>query len=174
MPCTLVPAPVPVCLPALASVPVLAPGASAAPGAPLPGAPGAAPSARTTLYEVLYVSQLAPGTPVTAVARIASHARKANAERGLTGLLVFDGQRFCQQLEGTQKNVLSAMARICQDPRHVELNVVHQGTLAARRFSGFALAFSAVDQGDLLEQLERLDGAAALQAFEALCACVLL
>ena len=136
--------------------------------------PAGRPSALTTLYEVLYTSQLAPGTPVTDVARIASHARQANAQRGLTGLLVFDGQRFCQQLEGTQKSVLSVMARIWQDTRHVELNVVHQGTLAARRFSGFALAFSAMEQGDLLEQIEQLDGASALQAFEALRACVLL
>ncbi len=136
--------------------------------------PAGSASALTTLYEVLYTSQLAPDTPVSAVARIASHARKANAERGLTGLLVFDGQRFCQQLEGTQKHVLSVMARISQDPRHVELNMLHQGTLKARRFSGFALAFSEVEKGDLLLQLEQLDGGAALQAFEALCASVLL
>ncbi len=127
-----------------------------------------APSALTTLYEVLYVSQLAPDTPVSAVAGIAGHARTANAQRSLTGLLVFDGQRFCQQLEGTQKNVLSAMARICQDRRHHEVSVVHQGSLAARRFSSFSLAFSEIEEGDLLEQLEQLDGAAALQAFETL------
>ena len=130
-------------------------------------------SALTTLYEVLYVSQLAPSVPVSAVAEIAGHARAANAQRGLTGLLVFDGQRFCQQLEGSQKNVLSAMARICQDPRHVEVNVVHQGTLAARRFSSFGLAFSQIEKGDLLERLEQLDGEPALQAFEALRASVL-
>lgn len=130
--------------------------------------PTGTPSALTTLYEVLYVSQLAPCVPVSAVAAIAGHARAANAQRGLTGLLVFDGQRFCQQLEGSQKNVLSAMARICQDARHVEVGVVHQGPLAARRFSGFSLAFSPTEEGELLEQLERLDGAAALQAFAVL------
>ena len=140
-------------------------------GAPQPAGP---PSALTTLYEVLYVSQMAPDTPVSAVAIIAGHARAANAQRHLTGLLVFDGQRFCQQLEGSQKNVLSAMARICQDPRHLEVSVVHQGTLAERRFSSFNLAFSEIEAGDVLEQLEQLDGAAALQAFEALRASVLL
>ena len=143
------------------------------PSAGNPAPPGL-PSALTTLYEVLYVSQLAPDTPVSAVASIAGHARTANAKHQLTGLLVFDGQRFCQQLEGSQKNVLSAMARIWQDPRHVEVSVVHQGMLGARRFSSFSLAFSEMDRGDLLEQLERLDGAAALQAFAALRANVLL
>ena len=143
------------------------------PSAGNPAPPGL-PSALTTLYEVLYVSQLAPDTPVSAVASIAGHARTANAQRGLTGLLVFDGQRFCQQLEGSQKQVLSAMARICQDPRHVEINVVHQGLLDARRFSSFSLAFSEVEGGDVLEQMEQLDGAAALRVFETLRASVLL
>lgn len=136
-----------------------------------------APSALNTLYEVLYVSQRTPDTPVSAVASIAGHARTANAQRGLTGLLVFDGQRFCQQLEGSQKNVLSAMARICQDGCHHEVNVVHQGPLAARRFSSFSLAFSEREEGDLLEQLEQLeqlDGVAALHAFEVLRSRVLL
>ena len=131
-------------------------------------------SALTTLYEVLYVSVLAPGVPVSAVAAIASHARAANAQRGLTGLLVFDGNCFCQQLEGMQKHVLSTMARIEQDCRHVQVSVVHHGPLAARRFYDFSLAFSTVEDADLLAELALLDGAAALQAFQALRECVLL
>lgn len=131
-------------------------------------------SSLTTLYEVLYVSVLAPGVPVSAVAAIAGHARAANAQRGITGLLVFDGNCFCQQLEGMQKNVLSAMERICQDPRHMQVMAVHQGPLAARRFSDFSLAFSAVEDADLLAELSLLDGAAALQAFHSLRESVLL
>ena len=131
-------------------------------------------SSLTTLYEVLYVSVLAPGVPVSAVAAIAGHARAANAQRGVTGLLVFDGNCFCQQLEGMQKNVLSAMERICQDPRHVHVSVVHQGRLAARRFTNFNLAFSTVEDADTLAELALLDGEAALQAFESLRESVLL
>ena len=131
-------------------------------------------SALTTLYEVLYVSVLAPGVPVNTVAAIASHARAANAQRGITGLLVFDGHCFCQQMEGMQKHVLSTMARIDQDPRHVQVSVVHQGPLAVRRFSHFSLAFSAVEEADLLADLALLDGQAALQAFQSLRDSVLL
>ena len=54
----------------------------------------------TALYEVLYVSTLAPDQPLQVVAEIAAHARPANASMDITGLLIFDGQRFCQQLEG--------------------------------------------------------------------------
>ena len=125
-------------------------------------------SSLTTLYEVLYVSALAPGVPVSAVAAIAGHARAANAQRGITGLLVFDGHCFCQQLEGMQKNVLSAMERIGQDARHEQVSVVHHGPLAARRFSDFRLAFSTAEDADALAALALLDGKAALQAFHAL------
>ena len=131
-------------------------------------------SSLTTLYEVLYVSVLAPGVPVSAVAAIAGHARAANAQRGITGLLVFDGNCFCQQLEGMQKHVLSTMERIFEDPRHVQVSVVHQGKLAERRFADFSLAFSAMEDADTLTELALLDGEAALEAFHALRDSVLL
>ena len=53
----------------------------------------------SALYEVLYVSVLAPDQPLSVVAEIAGRARAANAQGDITGLLIFDGQRFCQQLE---------------------------------------------------------------------------
>ena len=46
------------------------------------------------LYEVLYVSTLAPEQPLSVVAEIAGRARQVNAELDVTGLLIFDGQRF--------------------------------------------------------------------------------
>ncbi|NMM77617.1 blue light sensor protein [Acidovorax sp. SRB_14] len=131
-------------------------------------------SSLTTLYQVLYVSLLGPDVPISAVADIAGHARAANAQRDITGLLVFDGGRFCQQLEGWKKDVLALTERIRQDPRHTGVTILHHGPLAARRFSGFSLAFSAVEDADTLAQLELLDGEAALQAFEAMRDSVLL
>ncbi len=132
------------------------------------------PSSRTTLYQVLYVSHLGLGVPISAVANIAGHARAANAQRGITGLLVFDGGRFCQQLEGWQKDVLALTERIRQDPRHTGVNILHHGPLAERRFASFSLAFSAVEDADTLAHLDLLDGEAALQAFAAMRDSVLL
>ena len=120
----------------------------------------------TALYEVLYVSTLAPDQPLQVVAEIASHARPANAAMDITGLLIFDGQRFCQQLEGPQKAVLKLMERIRDDTRHMNVEVVHHGLLEARRFREFSLAFSTVEDEEALARLEQLDGQAALAAFE--------
>ena len=122
----------------------------------------------SALYEVLYVSTLAPDQPTAVVAEIAAKARQVNAELDVTGLLIFDGQRFCQQLEGPQKAVLKLIDRIRNDPRHINVEVLHHGPLAGRRFQHFSLAFSAVEDVDALARMERLDGEAALAAFEAM------
>ena len=122
----------------------------------------------TTLYEVLYVSTLAPEAPLSVVQDIAVKARLANAARDITGLLVFDGMRFCQQLEGGQKQVLALLERIRQDTRHINLQILHHGELAVRRFKRFSLGYCVVDDDDVLERMESMDGQAALDAFEGL------
>ena len=121
----------------------------------------------SALYEVLYVSTLAPTQPLSVVAQIAGRARLANAQHNITGLLIFDGQRFCQQLEGPQKAVLKLIERIRNDPRHINVEVLHHGPLAGRRFQHFSLAFSTVEDVDALARMETLDGDAALAAFDA-------
>lgn len=123
----------------------------------------------TALYEVLYVSTLAPEQPLSVVAEIAGRARRVNAELDVTGLLIFDGQRFCQQLEGPSKAVLKLIERIRVDPRHINVEIVHNGPLQGRRFQRFSLAFSTVEDVDALARMERLDGEAALTAFAAVC-----
>jgi len=121
------------------------------------------------LYEVLYVSTLAPDQPLSVVAEIAAAARVANIKMDITGLLIFDGQRFCQQFEGPKKAVLKLIERIRNDPRHVNVEVLHHGLLAGRRFQNFNLAFSTVEDVDALARMEQLDGEAALAAFSAVC-----
>lgn len=121
------------------------------------------------IYEVLYVSTLAPDQPLSTVGDIAVRSRIANAQANITGLLIFDGQRFCQQLEGAKKVVLKLIERIREDPRHTNVEVLHHGPLAGRRFHNFSLAFSTVEDVDALARMEKLDGEAALAAFDIVC-----
>lgn len=120
------------------------------------------------LHEVIYVSTLAPDAPTSVVSDIVGKARLHNPWMGITGLLIFDGMRFCEQMEGSQKAVLSQLERIRQDTRHVNLRVVHQGPLAARRFRRFSLGYTTLDDDDVLGRLEALSGQDAITAFQAL------
>jgi Sensors of blue-light using FAD len=122
----------------------------------------------TQLYEAIYVSTIAPELAIRSVADIAGKARIANQIKGITGLLIFDGMRYCQQLEGSQKQVLSLMEKIRHDPRHINVEILHHGELADRRFKSFSLGYTTVADPEVLERLEKLDGQAAIQAFLAL------
>ncbi|MGJ7525439.1 BLUF domain-containing protein [Variovorax sp. GB1P17] len=122
----------------------------------------------TPLYEVLYCSTLAQDLPPTTVGTIASQARGRNAELGITGLLVFDGMRFCQHLEGPRGAVDALMQRIEQDPRHVGVRVVYEAPLASRRYTGFGMGLAESEGPDLMAGVHALDGEVALRHFLAL------
>lgn len=120
------------------------------------------------LHEVLYLSTLAPDAPLKVISDIASRARKANAAAGITGLLVFDGMQFCQQIEGPRKAVLALTERIRQDPRHVDVDILYHGPLVQRRFRHFGLGYTAVDDVEALARLRDAGAEAALAQFLAL------
>jgi hypothetical protein len=120
------------------------------------------------LHEVLYVSTLSPDSPVKVISQIAAKARIANQEADITGLLVFDGMRFCQQLEGPRKAVLALMERIQQDPRHVNVEILHHAPLQERRFRRFSLGYAATDDPDVLARIENAGPEQAMAQFLAL------
>lgn len=117
------------------------------------------------LYEILYASTIAPEASATVVADIVAKARLHNTSLGITGLLIFDGMRFCEHMEGSQADVTAQLARIKTDKRHADLQVVHQGPLATRRFSRFSMGYTTLDDGDALAQLETLTGQQAIDTF---------
>ena len=104
------------------------------------------------------------------VGDVAAHSRIANAACSITGVLIFDGVRFCQQIEGRQKDVLALMERIYQDTRHFNIEMFHHGPLPERRFNHFSLGFANVEEVAVLERLEQLEGQAGVDEFMALIA----
>lgn len=120
------------------------------------------------LHEFLYCSLLAQDLPPATVGTIVTQARARNAMEGISGLLVFDGQYFCQHFEGPRDAAQGLMDRLQRDARHVGLVVVHEGPLAARRYTGFAMGLAECEGPDQVSSLQALRGEAALAHFLAL------
>lgn len=120
------------------------------------------------LRHILYVSHLAPECNATVVPRILQTARRHNAAHGITGLLVFDGQMFCQLLEGPASEVAPLMDRIRQDTRHVRLQTLYEGEPAARHFEAFSMGYAQAEDEDPLHALAQHQGTAALHALQTL------
>ena len=85
------------------------------------------------IQRFLYISRLAPTTPCSAIGRILRQARERNRAHGIGGAMVFDGERFCQLLEGPPDSVDPLAARIARDPRHDSFHVLHNTTRATSR-----------------------------------------
>lgn len=120
------------------------------------------------LHEIFYCSLLTQDLPPATVGAIVTLARARNAQSRITGLLVFDGMRFCQHLEGPRQAVEALMQRIEQDPRHTQVRVLYRGALAERRYSGFGMGLAESEGPDLMAGVHALEGEAALRHFLAL------
>lgn len=73
---------------------------------------------------VVYLSMLAPGSNDDATfADIREQARARNPERGLAGVLLFDGRRFLHWVYGQRDDVRQLMGAIALDARHTALSV---------------------------------------------------
>lgn len=120
------------------------------------------------LHEILYCSVLSSSEPPLVVGQIVGQSRARNAERGITGLLVFDGSRFCQHLEGPPDAVDALMRRIAHDARHVDVRVLYSGQRLERRYKRFDLGFAQSEDADDMAGVHDLQGAEALERFLAL------
>ncbi len=79
--------------------------------------------------------------------QIESQAAAANAEKGITGLLVLSGNVFVQVLEGSAEEVTALFGRIMQDKRHHRVTLVSFQAVVERCFEDWTMRL--VDLFDL-------------------------
>ncbi len=82
---------------------------------------------------VLWVSRLSPQSHLGVVKDIWQTSRQRNATLGLTGAVVFDGERFCELLEGPEPDISAVCRDVEDDPRHTGLRVLHASSAVSPR-----------------------------------------
>ena len=92
------------------------------------------------LFRLLYISTVRSGQSPEMIDDILNIAQKRNRGDGLTGLLIYDGRRFMQYLEGQEAKVRGLYARIKRDPRHFALVVLRESTGEKRQFADWDMA----------------------------------
>ncbi len=76
---------------------------------------------------------------------IEATSARHNRTHGLTGFLLFGGQRFYGVLEGPRRRVIGRMERIAVDPLHRRIVIVSEDDITERRFATWT--FSRIDEG---------------------------
>jgi hypothetical protein len=115
-------------------------------------------------HEIIFSSILTPETPIGDVARIARVGHRYNKDHDITGLLLFDGERFCEYLEGERGNVERLLDKIRGDPRHEFMTVHYQGDHPGPRlYRHWSMGYVLMQQGRRLDRFEGVAGFAAVE-----------
>jgi hypothetical protein len=119
------------------------------------------------LQSFLYVSDIADGFTGSTVLDIVTRSRTNNERDDISGLLVFDGRRFAQFVEGPPPPIEALLGRPGSDLRHMNMEVLWRASaLGGRRFPSWRMGYLKFDL-DLfgLEGLRGKRGEAVLEAF---------
>jgi hypothetical protein len=81
------------------------------------------------------------------VAEIGETARHFNALDGISGLLLFDGSRFLQIVEGTEEAIDTLVERLRMDPRHSAFEVRDERFVEQRSFPHWSMEMVRVSAG---------------------------
>jgi len=105
-------------------------------------------SERLDLLQILYISTVSPKETVDLNA-ILTVARRNNKALDITGLLMFNGKRFLQVIEGPTASVEQTFARIQRDSRHRAHVVLSRKAVDRREFGDWSMAFRDGAKDDL-------------------------
>jgi hypothetical protein len=91
------------------------------------------------LRQIVYISRAARGCDDDQVAEIGRRSRIRNQENNITGLLLFDGSRFIQAIEGPPDAVQATIERIRSDQRHDNFQVAADREIGSRQFGSWGM-----------------------------------
>lgn len=92
------------------------------------------------MYQLTYISTMSAGLSQEDFEQILLTSRRNNKRDSLTGLLICDGRRFLQALEGHKSLVDATFTRIKADTRHRATLVLSQREIMCREFGKWDMA----------------------------------
>ena len=94
------------------------------------------------MIQLVYTSRRVEGVGDDEIDAMLCSARRDNASRGLTGVLLCTDTQFMQVLEGPSDEVERLRERIATDPRHEEMRIVMTREVTRRDFGRWHMALS--------------------------------
>ena len=92
-----------------------------------------------SVYQLVYISRATRPLDDAELGRLATDAKRFNDGHAITGLLLHDGGRFIQALEGRRVSVETVMERIMRDRRHDSIAYVERRPVPTRQFGGWSM-----------------------------------
>jgi len=102
-----------------------------------------------------YVSRQSYILTDSVISDLLQKCRNNNAEKGITGMLIYFDGTFVQFLEGPDENLNQLFLKISQDKRHQDIILLLEGIAEKRGFSDWSMAYKKVTQSEV-SQIEGL------------------
>ena len=97
------------------------------------------------LRAIAYVSQARPDLAPQELDLLLADATAFNRMAGVTGVLMFDGERFLQYLEGPRDGLDSVYGRVLNASRHHGVRQLAAGAVSTRWFPHWTMANRRID-----------------------------
>lgn len=110
------------------------------------------------LRAIAYVSQASAGLSTAGLDVLVEDAARFNTLAGVTGVLLFDGERFLQYFEGPEDGIAAVHERILQARSHHAILELSSGHVGQRSFPYWGMRWLGVDAA-LIQQLAMGDWA---------------
>jgi hypothetical protein len=105
------------------------------------------------MHQIAYTSVATDRMKAEDLVRIVQESVHRNAERGITGFLLFRGGKFVQLIEGPRKSLTDLIDTLCADPRHTDLTIIHDEAIAERQFPNWRMKRLTPNSNDALAEL---------------------
>ncbi|WP_295570971.1 BLUF domain-containing protein [uncultured Stenotrophomonas sp.] len=105
-----------------------------------------------SLHAIAYASEARADLQTTDLDRLLADATTFNRVAGVTGVLMFDGRRFLQYLEGPEDGIDSVFQRIVNARSHGQIKMLCRAPVAQRVFPRWSMGTRRIE-ADLLEQI---------------------
>ncbi|WP_459040569.1 BLUF domain-containing protein [Stenotrophomonas sp. PSU-St83] len=105
-----------------------------------------------SLYAIAYVSDARADLRTSDLDRLLADATAFNRVAGVTGVLMFDGARFLQYLEGPEDGIDSVFPRILNARSHTQLKVLCRAPVPQRAFPRWNMGTRRIE-AELLAQI---------------------
>ena len=93
------------------------------------------------MHQIIYMSAATEPFSDDALAELLDVARTRNAEKNISGMLLYHEGSFIQVLEGPERAVTQTYQIVSKDPRHSDVQVLFQGEIEERSFGEWSMGY---------------------------------
>lgn len=117
----------------------------------------------------IYCSRISSNYNFDCVANIIKVSRLHNKSKDITGILIFDGDRFYQYIEGPESNINFLIEKIATDRRHTDFTSKYFTTARNERvFSHWSMGYVLIEEENPFMELDLLSGEALVEKLKSI------